>query len=54
MVDKRIHYGKYEELDVHKNGAVSKVLSIQGALCHKVWEDTIHLFHTHSTAPQNL
>lgn len=54
MVDKQVDYGNYEELDVHRNEVVSRVLSILGALCHKVWEDTIHLIHIHSTAHQNL
>jgi len=54
MVDKQAGYGKDEVLDVHKNEVVSKALSIQDALCHKVWVDTIHLTHIHSTALQNL
>lgn len=54
MVDKQAGYGKYEELDVHKNEVVCKALSIQDALCHKVQVDTIHLHHIHSTTPQNL
>jgi hypothetical protein len=54
MGDTQADYGTYAELDAHKNEVVSKVLSTQGALCHKVWEDTIHLLHIHSTTPQNL
>jgi hypothetical protein len=54
MVDKQADCGNYEELDVHKDEVESKALSIQDALYHKVWVDTIHLLHIHSTTPQNL
>jgi hypothetical protein len=54
MVDKQAGCGKYEELDAHMNEVVNKALSIQVALYHKVWVDTIHLLHIHNTTPQNL
>lgn len=54
MVDKQAGYGNYEELDVHMNEVVNKALSIQDAVCHKVWVDTIHSLHIHNTTPQNL